>query len=88
MVFHIQVQWMFSVVDNILAQVPLVSSLFSAEVPIENGYAVHEACPKAVDPLWLEGYGHNDLPNEVRRSMCCFGVDFCLPFFFVKTLGI
>jgi len=34
-------------------------------VPVENGYAIHEACQKTVDPLWLEGYGHNDLPNEM-----------------------
>ncbi|CAE7852939.1 Abhd17a [Symbiodinium sp. KB8] len=24
-----------------------------------------KACRKAVEPLWLEGYGHNDLPNEI-----------------------
>ncbi|CAK8996240.1 unnamed protein product [Durusdinium trenchii] len=34
-------------------------------VPIENGFSIHEACQNAVEPLWLEGYGHNDLPNEV-----------------------
>ncbi|CAE7468195.1 Abhd17a [Symbiodinium pilosum] len=34
-------------------------------VPIESGMAIQEACRKAVEPLWLEGYGHNDLPNEI-----------------------
>ena len=38
------------------------------QVPVENGYAIHEACQKTVDPLWLEGYGHNDLPNDARRK--------------------
>lgn len=23
--------------------------------------AIHEKCPKAVDPLWVEGAGHNDV---------------------------
>lgn len=32
-------------------------------VPLGNGLAIHEACKNPVEPLWLEGYGHNDLPN-------------------------
>eukprot|EP00913_Durusdinium_trenchii_P019816 g18626.t1 len=38
-------------------------------VPIENGFSIHEACQNAVEPLWLEGYGHNDLPNEFMDEM-------------------
>jgi len=34
-------------------------------VPLGNGLAIHEACKNPVEPLWLEGYGHNDLPNEI-----------------------
>jgi len=35
-------------------------------VPLGNGLAIHEACKNPVEPLWLEGYGHNDLPNAPR----------------------
>ena len=33
-------------------------------VPISNGKALYRLCRKPVEPLWLEGFGHNDLPPD------------------------
>lgn len=33
-------------------------------VPWAHGLALQQACKTPVEPLWLENYGHNDLPNE------------------------
>ncbi|CAF0843420.1 unnamed protein product [Brachionus calyciflorus] len=30
-------------------------------IDLSHGIAIHEKCPKAVDPLWVEGAGHNDI---------------------------
>ena len=35
-------------------------------IDISHGRAIHEACPRAVEPLWVEGAGQNDL--ELHRS--------------------
>lgn len=33
-------------------------------VPVDSGVAIYEACQKAVEPLWVEDAGHNDMPTE------------------------
>mmetsp|Transcript_79204 Transcript_79204/g.153170 ORF Transcript_79204/g.153170 Transcript_79204/m.153170 type:complete len:268 (-) Transcript_79204:97-900(-) len=34
-------------------------------VPWENGRAIHDACQNAVEPLWVQDVGHNDMPNDL-----------------------
>ncbi|CAE7796287.1 Abhd17a [Symbiodinium microadriaticum] len=52
-------------VDKVECPVLVMHGTDDDIVPIESGMAIQEACRKAVEPLWLEGYGHNDLPNEI-----------------------
>ena len=74
--FHISFLWLFTMSGGYPVSTPRPrrvpwappSVRFLFQVPVENGYAIHEACQKAVDPLWLEGYGHNDLPNDARKG--------------------
>lgn len=30
-------------------------------IDISHGLKIYESCPRAVDPLWVEGAGHNDV---------------------------
>ena len=30
-------------------------------IDLSHGVAIHDRCQKAVDPLWVEGAGHNDV---------------------------
>lgn len=30
-------------------------------IDFSHGLALFERCPKAVEPLWVEGAGHNDI---------------------------
>lgn len=30
-------------------------------IDLSHGIAIHDKCQKAVDPLWVEGAGHNDI---------------------------
>eukprot|EP00933_Yihiella_yeosuensis_P036483 TRINITY_DN30239_c0_g2_i1.p1 TRINITY_DN30239_c0_g2~~TRINITY_DN30239_c0_g2_i1.p1 ORF type:complete len:269 (+),score=44.33 TRINITY_DN30239_c0_g2_i1:65-871(+) len=52
-------------IDKVTCPVLVMHGTEDDIVPLENGEAIYEACPNAVEPLWLEGYGHNDLPNEI-----------------------
>jgi pimeloyl-ACP methyl ester carboxylesterase len=33
-------------------------------VPVDSGVAIYEACQNAVEPLWVEDAGHNDMPAD------------------------
>ena len=30
-------------------------------IDFSHGLAIHERCPRAVEPLWVDGAGHNDV---------------------------
>ena len=30
-------------------------------IDFSHGLAIHERCPRTVEPLWVEGAGHNDV---------------------------
>ena len=32
-------------------------------IDISHGRAIYERCPRAVDPLWVDGAGHNDVEH-------------------------
>lgn len=52
-------------IDKVACPVLVMHGTDDDIVPWENGVALHEACSNAVEPLWLQGYGHNDMPTEV-----------------------
>lgn len=37
-------------------------------IDFSHGLAMYEKCPRAVEPLWLEGAGHNDVESYGQYS--------------------
>jgi len=52
-------------IDKVECPVLIIHGTEDEVVPLEHGESLYEACQNPVDPLWIEGYGHNDLPNEI-----------------------
>lgn len=52
-------------IDKVKCPVLVMHGTKDEIVPLENGIALFDACQNAVEPLWVENYGHNDMPNEV-----------------------
>jgi fermentation-respiration switch protein FrsA (DUF1100 family) len=59
--------WFFDAFPSI-DKVPKISSpvlvIHGTEdevIDFSHGLAIYEKCPRAVDPLWVEGAGHNDV---------------------------
>mmetsp|Transcript_109059 Transcript_109059/g.326192 ORF Transcript_109059/g.326192 Transcript_109059/m.326192 type:complete len:243 (-) Transcript_109059:76-804(-) len=50
-------------VDKVECPVLVMHGTNDAVVPHANGVAIHGACKRAVEPLWVEGRGHNDMPD-------------------------
>lgn len=52
-------------IDKVGCPVLVMHGTADEIVPWESGLAIHEACKNAVEPLWLEDFGHNNMPAEV-----------------------
>lgn len=52
-------------IDKVTCPVLVMHGVNDEIVPWEHGVAIYEACKNPVEPLWLEDFGHNDMPNEV-----------------------
>jgi pimeloyl-ACP methyl ester carboxylesterase len=52
-------------VEDIRCPVLVMHALKDLVVPWENGRDIHEACSNAVEPLWLSGCGHNNMPEQM-----------------------
>lgn len=51
-------------IGKIQAPVAIAHGTVDEVVPCENGRALHEQCQQPFEPLWLEGRGHNDIPQD------------------------
>jgi len=52
-------------VHAITAPVGIMHGTDDEVVPVENGKALHALVQQAVPPLWMQGYGHNDMPDRL-----------------------
>jgi len=52
-------------IDKITCPVLIMHGTLDEIVPWEHGIALHKACQKPVEPLWIEDRGHNNMPNEI-----------------------
>mmetsp|Transcript_6894 Transcript_6894/g.15717 ORF Transcript_6894/g.15717 Transcript_6894/m.15717 type:complete len:289 (-) Transcript_6894:63-929(-) len=50
---------------NIEAPVAILHGRDDTTVPVGNGMALYTMVKKPHPPLWLDGYGHNDLPTSI-----------------------
>ncbi|EDO45743.1 predicted protein [Nematostella vectensis] len=48
-------------VSKIVSPVLVVHGTEDEVIDFSHGLAIYERCPRAVDPLWVEGAGHNDV---------------------------
>ena len=48
-------------VPKITSQVLVIHGTEDEVVDFSHGLAIHERCPRKVEPLWVEGAGHNDI---------------------------
>jgi len=51
-------------IDKITAPVAIMHGTRDEVVPCANGEALHEKLQNKFDPLWLQGYGHNNMPQD------------------------
>lgn len=52
-------------ISKISAPVAIMHGTSDEVVPVSNGKALHAQLQRAYEPLWLEGYGHNNMPQDV-----------------------
>lgn len=50
-------------IENVQCPVLIMHGTNDSVVPHANGVAIHGACKRAAEPLWVEGRGHNDMPD-------------------------
>lgn len=48
-------------VSKIPSPVLIIHGTEDEVIDFSHGLALFERCPKAVEPLWVEGAGHNDI---------------------------
>ena len=57
-------------VSKVSSPVLVIHGTEDEVIDFSHGLAIYERCPRAVEPLWVEGAGHNDveLYNQVRSG--------------------
>ncbi|XP_054913414.1 alpha/beta hydrolase domain-containing protein 17A [Poeciliopsis prolifica] len=53
-------------VSKITSPVLIIHGTEDEVIDFSHGLALYERCPKAVEPLWVEGAGHNDIELYVQ----------------------
>lgn len=48
-------------VPKIMSPVLVIHGTEDDVIDFSHGLAIHDRCAKAVEPLWVEGAGHNDV---------------------------
>lgn len=48
-------------VSKITSVVLVIHGMDDEVIDFSHGQMIHQRCPRAVDPLWVEGAGHNDI---------------------------
>ena len=48
-------------VSKIVSPVLVIHGTEDEVIDFSHGLAIYERCPRTVDPLWVEGAGHNDV---------------------------
>jgi abhydrolase domain-containing protein 17 len=50
-------------VERIMSPVLIIHGKDDEVIDISHGRAIYERCPRPVEPLWVEGAGHNDVEH-------------------------
>jgi len=52
-------------IHKITAPVAIMHGTADEVISCENGKALHDMLQKPFEPMWLEGYGHNNMPQDI-----------------------
>lgn len=52
-------------IEHIRAPVAIMHGTADEVVPVANGMNLYALCTKTQEPLWLEDFGHNNMPREL-----------------------
>mmetsp|Transcript_8305 Transcript_8305/g.14723 ORF Transcript_8305/g.14723 Transcript_8305/m.14723 type:complete len:270 (+) Transcript_8305:74-883(+) len=52
-------------IGKIRARVAIMHGTADEVVPCHNGKALHASLQRPYEPLWLDGYGHNNMPQDI-----------------------
>lgn len=63
--YHIDIFRNYEKIDKVACPVLVMHGTIDEIVPWHSGVALHDACQKPATPLWVEGRGHNDMPNDL-----------------------
>lgn len=61
---HVCLTWVFYSIDKvpkINSPVLVIHGTEDEVINFSHGMAIYKRCPRAVEPLWVEGAGHNDI---------------------------
>lgn len=61
MLFLFLVAFSIEKVSKITSPVLIIHGTEDEVIDFSHGLSLFERCPKAVEPLWVEGAGHNDI---------------------------
>lgn len=52
-------------IGKIAAPVAIMHGTLDEVVPVANGKALHQLAQRPFEPFWIEGYGHNNMPQDL-----------------------
>lgn len=53
--------WSIDKISKVTSPVLVIHGTEDEVIDFSHGLAMYERCPRAVEPLWVEGAGHNDI---------------------------
>lgn len=59
--FHLSPLCSIDKVSKVASPVLVIHGTEDEVIDFSHGLAMYERCPRAVEPLWVEGAGHNDI---------------------------
>lgn len=51
-------------VEKIASVVLVIHGTVDEVIDFSHGEAIYKRCPRTVEPLWVQGAGHNDIENH------------------------
>eukprot|EP00418_Pyrodinium_bahamense_P086243 CAMPEP_0179054514 /NCGR_PEP_ID=MMETSP0796-20121207/22825_1 /TAXON_ID=73915 /ORGANISM="Pyrodinium bahamense, Strain pbaha01" /LENGTH=309 /DNA_ID=CAMNT_0020751139 /DNA_START=62 /DNA_END=989 /DNA_ORIENTATION=- len=55
-------------IGKISAPVAIMHGTADEVIPVANGKALHQQLQCPYEPLWVEGYGHNNMPQDIASA--------------------
>eukprot|EP00929_Paragymnodinium_shiwhaense_P044969 TRINITY_DN23034_c0_g1_i1.p1 TRINITY_DN23034_c0_g1~~TRINITY_DN23034_c0_g1_i1.p1 ORF type:complete len:269 (-),score=42.99 TRINITY_DN23034_c0_g1_i1:135-941(-) len=63
--YHLDIFRNYEKVPNVRCPIAIMHGKCDRVVPVTNGETLYELVPNKYQPLWVEGHGHNDMPQDM-----------------------